>query len=142
MVIFVLKMVYFRWIFTITRKIKIWKMNFHSFQHIAHLSCQDGHFWGGVCISLLGIGPWPSCILWYRGQRRSVQNQSENGKYNIIPVYLSRIRSRFIWAYQFKRIFLHSSEQESKDYFSECSQIAESVTSWTDWLDQWLSRVD
>ena len=28
------------------------------FQHIAHLLCQDGHFWGGegFCISLLGKG--------------------------------------------------------------------------------------
>ena len=29
---------------TITRNIKIWKLIFHSFQHIPHLSCKFGHF--------------------------------------------------------------------------------------------------
>ena len=33
-------------IFTITRKIKILKLIFHSVQHTRHLSCKDGHFWG------------------------------------------------------------------------------------------------
>ena len=40
---------------------KIWDIIFHSFLHIAHLLCKDGHFWrgevGGVCITLLVIGP-------------------------------------------------------------------------------------
>ena len=47
-VIFVLKTVNFRWIFTKTRKIKIRKIRkliFHSFQHILHLSCNIEHFW-------------------------------------------------------------------------------------------------
>ena len=38
MVIFVLKIVNFRLTFMITRKLKIAKLFFHSFQHIAHLS--------------------------------------------------------------------------------------------------------
>ena len=31
----------------------------HFFQHIAHLFCRDGHFWGwgGVCMSLVLTGP-------------------------------------------------------------------------------------
>ena len=51
MVIFVLKVSNFRWIFTITRKIKIGKildMIFQSIQHISHLLCKDGYFKGGV----------------------------------------------------------------------------------------------
>ena len=59
-IIFVLKVGNFRLIFSITQKIKIakiWNIIFHSFQHIAHLSCKYGHFWRGVCISFLGTGP-------------------------------------------------------------------------------------
>ena len=37
------------------------------FQHIAHLLCQDGHFWGGgVCISLVGnnlYSEWHAKVL-------------------------------------------------------------------------------
>ena len=47
MVIFVLKTIIFWWIFTITRKIKIGKLFFHSFQHIAHLSWNWDQKWGG-----------------------------------------------------------------------------------------------
>ena len=33
-------------------------MIFYLFQHITHLLCKDGHFWGGeVCISLVGKQP-------------------------------------------------------------------------------------
>ena len=53
MVIFVLKMVNIRWIFTITLKIKIGSMIFHSFHQTVHLSCKDGHFWGGTSEILL-----------------------------------------------------------------------------------------
>ena len=45
LMIFVQKMVNFRWIFTITRKIKIRKMIFLSIQHIPHLSWNFHHFW-------------------------------------------------------------------------------------------------
>ena len=31
---------------TITHKLEIGKLIFHSFQHIAHLSCRYGHSWG------------------------------------------------------------------------------------------------
>ena len=63
MVIFVLKMVNFRLLFSITRKIKnrkIWNMILLSFQHIVHFSYKFGHFWGGggICISLVGKHPW------------------------------------------------------------------------------------
>jgi len=37
---------HFRWIFTITRKIKIGKLIFHSLQHIAHLSWKWNQNWG------------------------------------------------------------------------------------------------
>ena len=54
----------FRWIFTITRKIKIEKIVqyiFHTIQHIAHLSWKWDQNWGrgarGVCISLVGTEP-------------------------------------------------------------------------------------
>ena len=54
MVFFVLKTVNFRWIFTITRIIKIINLIFHSIQHNAHLSWKWGQNWGGrVCISLV-----------------------------------------------------------------------------------------
>ena len=39
---------------------KIGKLTFHSFKHIAHFSCKNGHFWGEegmVCISLIGTRP-------------------------------------------------------------------------------------
>ena len=36
----------FRWIFTITRKIKIWKLILHLIEHIAHLSLKPEQNWG------------------------------------------------------------------------------------------------
>ena len=51
MVIFIPKTVNFRWIFMITRKIKIGKLIFHSIQYIAHLPWKWDQNWGGVCIS-------------------------------------------------------------------------------------------
>ena len=44
---------------SIAQKIKIAKLIFHSFQHIAHLLSRWDHFWGGdeVCISLVGKNP-------------------------------------------------------------------------------------
>ena len=43
--ILVIKMANLWWIFTITRKIKIGKLIFPSFQHIPHLSCKFEYFW-------------------------------------------------------------------------------------------------
>ena len=37
----------FRYIFSITRKIKIWKFIFHSIHHIVHLSWKWDQNWGG-----------------------------------------------------------------------------------------------
>ena len=45
---FVLKIVNFRWSFTITQKINSGKFIFHSFQHIAYLSWQCDQNEGGV----------------------------------------------------------------------------------------------
>ena len=48
MIIFLPKTVNFRWIFTITRKIKkIGKLIFHSIQHIMHLSLKWKQNWRG-----------------------------------------------------------------------------------------------
>ena len=55
---FVIKTVGFRLIFTITRKIKIGKLIFHSLQHIAHLSLKPEQNWvRGVYISLVNKKP-------------------------------------------------------------------------------------
>ena len=55
MVIFVLKIVNFRLIFTIIQEIKFGKLFFHSFQHIAHVSWKWDQYWGGgVYMSLVG----------------------------------------------------------------------------------------
>ena len=56
MVIFVLKIVNFRLIFTIIQEIKFGKLFFHSFQHIAHVFFLKvgSKLWGGVCMSLVG----------------------------------------------------------------------------------------
>ena len=68
MVIFVLKTVNFRRIFTITRKIKIEKLIFYSIQHIAqmrilHENGSKTERWRrGVCRSLLRTGPTWLCI--------------------------------------------------------------------------------
>ena len=43
--IFIESWPYFEYKMTITRKIKIVKLIFHSFQHIPHLSCKFEHFW-------------------------------------------------------------------------------------------------
>ena len=43
----------FRWIFTITQKIKIEKLIFHSIQHIPHLSYKSDYFWGGRGLHVL-----------------------------------------------------------------------------------------
>ena len=47
MVIFVLKIVNFRLIFTIIQEIKFGKLFFHSFQHIAHVSWKWDQYWEG-----------------------------------------------------------------------------------------------
>ena len=38
---------------SITWKIKIWNMIFHSIRHCAHLSCKYGHLWGGRGLHIL-----------------------------------------------------------------------------------------
>ena len=45
----------------ITQNIKIWKLIFHSFQHIVHISCKYGNFWGGEG---LHIGNWNRAELY------------------------------------------------------------------------------
>ena len=60
---FFLKIVNFRWIFTMTRNIKIAKLFFNLFQHIAHLSWKWDENWGGR-----GVGS--ACH--YLGQSRVV----------------------------------------------------------------------
>ena len=62
LIICVLKTVNYRWIFTITLKIKIGKIGksiFHSYQHIAHLSWKWDQNWGvGVCIYFVRKKPF------------------------------------------------------------------------------------
>ena len=79
----------FRWIFTITRKIKIRKLIFHSIQHIAHLSLK----WEGgvrVCIYLVGKKPnwcYLSCFRYFQSAKIHALGRI------LIEIFTSRIKA-------------------------------------------------
>ena len=65
MVIFVLKIIHFRWIFMIIQKIKIRKLFFHPLKHIAHLSWNWDQNRGRVGGGGLRILSWDRAVSFW-----------------------------------------------------------------------------